>query len=57
MRIPQATAAAEVGRDLFELGARIAEAAENDPEIFKDNHWTRYGAQVDFNVLIIFSEI
>ena len=35
-------------RDLFELGARIAEAAERTPEIFNDNHWARYGAQVEF---------
>ena len=37
-----------VARDLFELGARIAEAAENAPAIFDDNHWARYGAQVEF---------
>ncbi|MHC4145774.1 MAG: helix-turn-helix domain-containing protein [Planctomycetota bacterium] len=40
--------AEEVARDLFELGARIAEAAENTPEIFDDSHWARYGAQVEF---------
>ncbi len=40
--------ATEVARNLFELGARIAEAAENTPEIFNDNHWSRYGAQVEF---------
>ncbi len=40
--------ATEVARDLFELGARIAEAAENAPGIFNDNHWARYGAQVEF---------
>ena len=40
--------AAEVGRDHFELGARIAEAAENAPAIFNDSHWARYGAQVEF---------
>ncbi len=40
--------ATEVARILFELGARIAETAENAPEIFDDNHWARYGAQVEF---------
>jgi AraC-like DNA-binding protein len=40
--------AEEIARDLFELGARIAEAAENTPEIFDDSHWARYGAQVEF---------
>ncbi len=40
--------AADVARDLFELGARIAETAENAPEIFNDSHWARYGAQVEF---------
>ena len=40
--------AAEMARELFELGARIAEVAENDPAIFDDNHWARYGAQVEF---------
>ena len=40
--------AVEVARDHFELGARIAEAAENAPEIFNDSHWARYGAQVEF---------
>ena len=40
--------ASEVARDLFELGARIAETAENSPEIFDDSHWARYGAQVEF---------
>ena len=40
--------ATEVARDLFELGARIAAAAENSPEIFNDSHWARYGAQVEF---------
>ena len=39
---------AEAGRDHFELGARIAEAAENAPGIFNDNHWARQGAQVEF---------
>jgi hypothetical protein len=40
--------AEEVARDLFELGARIAATAENDPGIFNDSHWARYGAQVEF---------
>jgi len=40
--------ATEVARILFELGARIAETAEDTPEIFNDNHWARYGAQVEF---------
>jgi AraC-like DNA-binding protein len=39
--------AAEVARNHFELGARIAEAAGNSPEIFNGNHWARYGAQVE----------
>ena len=38
---------ADVARAHFELGARIAAAAENTPEIFNDNHWARYGAQVE----------
>ncbi len=40
--------AAEVARDNFELGTRIAEAAEKTPEFFNDNQWARYGAQVEF---------
>ncbi len=40
--------ATEVARNLFELGERIAEAAENGPGIFNHNHWARYGAQVEF---------
>ena len=40
--------ATDVARILFELGARIAETAEDTPEIFNDNHWARYGAQVEF---------
>jgi len=35
-------------RDLFELGTRIAKTAEKSPEIFNDNHWARYGAQVEY---------
>jgi len=40
--------ATEIARNLFELGARIAEAAENAPGVFNDSHWARYGAQVEF---------
>ncbi len=40
--------ATEVAQSLFELGARITEAAEHTPGIFNDNHWARYGAQVEF---------
>jgi AraC family ethanolamine operon transcriptional activator len=40
--------AKDVARAHFELGVRIAEAAENAPQIFNDNHWARYGAQVEF---------
>ena len=40
--------ATEVGRDLFELGVRIADAAEHAPATFNDSHWARYGAQVEF---------
>jgi AraC-like DNA-binding protein len=39
---------AEVAQELFELGARIAEEAENAPGIFNDSHFARYGAQVEF---------
>jgi AraC-like DNA-binding protein len=39
---------ADVARALFELGTRIVEAAENTPEIFNDNRWARYGAQVEY---------
>ena len=38
----------EIARDHFDLGRRIAEEAENSPGIFNDNHWARYGAQVEF---------
>jgi AraC-like DNA-binding protein len=38
----------ELAQDLFALGARIAETAENAPKIFDDSHWARYGAQVEF---------
>ena len=38
----------ETARNLFELGARIAETAERAPAIFDDNHWARYGAQVEY---------
>jgi AraC-like DNA-binding protein len=37
-----------LARELFELGTRIAEAAEETPGIFNDSHWARYGAQVEF---------
>ena len=40
--------ATEVGRDLFDLGVRIADAAEHAPATFNDSHWARYGAQVEF---------
>ena len=39
---------AELGQDHFRLGKQIVEAAENSAEIFNDNHWARYGAQVEF---------
>jgi AraC family ethanolamine operon transcriptional activator len=38
----------EAARDLFELGIRIIETAEEKPSIFNDNRWARYGAQVEF---------
>ena len=38
----------EVARNLYELGARIAETAENAPDIFNNNYWARYGAQIEF---------
>jgi AraC family ethanolamine operon transcriptional activator len=38
----------EVAKSLFELGTRIAEEAERTPEVFNNNHWARYGAQVEF---------
>ena len=38
----------DTARELFELGKRIAETAENAPEIFNDNHRTRHGAQVEY---------
>lgn len=40
--------AKQEARDLFELGVRIAEAAESAPEIFNGSHWARYGAQIEF---------
>jgi AraC family transcriptional regulator, ethanolamine operon transcriptional activator len=39
---------ANVARELFELGAQIAEAAENTPDLFNENHGTRQGAQVEY---------
>ena len=38
----------ETARELFELGKRIAETAENAPAIFNDNASTRHGAQVEY---------
>ena len=38
----------EIARSNFELGARTSETAVNTPEVFNDNHWARYGAQVEF---------
>jgi len=38
----------DVARNLFELGTRIVETAEKTPEIFNENHWVRYGAQVEY---------
>jgi AraC-like DNA-binding protein len=40
--------AREVARDLFELGVRITEAAEQSPAIFDDSQFARYGAQVEY---------
>ena len=40
--------ATEVARQLFELGVSIADVAENNPNIFNENHWARHGAQVEF---------
>ena len=40
--------APKAAREHFELGARIAATAEDAPEIFNDNHWARYGAQIEF---------
>jgi len=40
--------ATEVAETLFKLGARIAQAAEDAPGIFNDNHWARHGAQIEF---------
>ena len=38
----------DVARAHFELGVRIAEAAENAPQIFNDNHLAREGVLVEF---------
>ena len=35
-------------REHFELGVKIAVAAEETPEVFNDNHWARFGAQAEF---------
>lgn len=40
--------AAEMAREHFELGVRMAEAAENAPEIFNDSDRARYVAQAEF---------
>ncbi len=40
--------AENAARNLFDLGAQIAQSAEASPEIFNDNHWARYGAQVEY---------
>ena len=39
---------AAVAQELFELGTQIANAAEKAPEVFNDNRWARYGAQVEY---------
>ncbi|RLA28198.1 MAG: hypothetical protein DRR11_17035 [Gammaproteobacteria bacterium] len=38
----------DVARNLFELGTRIVETAEKTPGTFNENHWARYGAQVEY---------
>lgn len=40
--------AGNVAGNHFELGVQIAAAAEKSPKIFDDNHFARYGAQVEF---------
>ena len=40
--------ALEESRALFELGAKIANAAEKTPAVFNDSYSARYGAQVEF---------
>ena len=40
--------AAEAAQELFELGKRIADTAENAPEIFNDNARARHGTQVEY---------
>ncbi len=40
--------AVEVASDLFKLGVRISKAAEKTPWVFNENHWARYGAQVEY---------
>jgi len=39
---------AEAARNHFKLGTRIAEAAEESPQIFNDSRSARHGAQVEF---------
>ena len=38
----------ERAQSLFELGTRIAETAEDTPDVFNSNHWARHGAQIEF---------
>ena len=38
----------ESARENFELGVRIADAAEDAPEVFNNSHWARFGAQAEF---------
>lgn len=40
--------AADLAKELFELGAQIAKSAEESPEIFNGSHWARHGAQIEF---------
>ena len=37
-----------VAKTHFDLGYRIVEAAIESPELFNDNRWARYGAQIEF---------
>ena len=38
----------DVAMELFELGKRISQTAEDAPDIFNENHWARFGAQVEY---------
>ena len=40
--------AAEVAEDHYNIGVQIAKSAEDSPGLFNDNHFARYGAQVEF---------